>query len=145
MDLEAKLYREGFVVSSKQRRFGAYVVDKMIISLLVFGYFFDQFGDDFIQNLKTTVVLVAVFGCLEVLYNTAFISVYGKSVGKMVFRIRVVDIYLFDNPTLQSAFFRSCVKIGSEIMFGLGILYIYNNNLNQTFYDEISKVVNIDE
>ncbi|NPA55339.1 MAG: RDD family protein, partial [Epsilonproteobacteria bacterium] len=65
--------------------------------------------------------------------------------GKMVARIRAIDIYTFDNPSVLNAFIRAVVRNFDEMFFYLGMLYAFTNPFVQTMHDKVAKVVVIDE
>jgi uncharacterized RDD family membrane protein YckC len=148
MDLEAKLYREGFIPSSFLKRVYAYSIDELLVSLIIFGSFYEQFkavSTDMIALIELTNSMVLYFLVLKTAYHTIFIHLYGKTIGKMIARIRAVDIYMLDNPSWESSFIRALVRNFDEMFFYLGMLFALTNPFRQTIHDKISKVVVIDD
>jgi len=148
MDLEEKLYREGFIPSSFSKRLYAYTIDELLITLIIFAAFFNQFmavAGDMMAIIALTNSMILYFIFLKTAYHTIFIHLYGKTIGKMIARIRVIDIYTMDNPNLQTAFIRAIVRNLDEMLFYLGMLYALTNPFVQTLHDKISKVVVIDD
>jgi uncharacterized RDD family membrane protein YckC len=148
MDLESKLKREGFIPSSFAKRVYAYTIDELLVSLIIFIAFYSQFmrvADNFVKLIEVTQSMIIYFIILKTLYHTIFIHLYGKTIGKMVARIRAIDIYLFDNPSWKQSFIRAILRNFDEMFFYLGMLYALTNPFTQTIHDKLSKVVVIDD
>jgi uncharacterized RDD family membrane protein YckC len=148
MDLETKLNREGFTPSTFSKRVYAYTIDELLISLIIFVAFYDKFmsvADNFVKLIEVTQSMIIYFIILKTLYHTIFIHLYGKTIGKMVARIRAIDIYLFDNPSLGESFIRAFLRNFDEMFFYLGMLYALTNPFTQTIHDKFSKVVVIND
>jgi uncharacterized RDD family membrane protein YckC len=148
MDLEEKLNREGFTPSSFSKRVYAYSIDELLISLIIFVAFYDKFisvADNMIALLEVTNSMIIYFIILKTAYHTIFIHLYGKTIGKMVARIRTVDIYLLDNPSWWQSFIRAIIRNFDEMFFYLGMLYALTNPFTQTIHDKFSKVVVIND
>jgi len=148
MDLEEKLSREGFTPSSFSKRVYAYTIDELLVTLIIFAAFFDKFSavsDDIMAIIELTNSMILYFIILKTAYHTIFIHLYGKTIGKMVARIRAVDIYTLDNPSLQNSFIRALLRNFDEMFFYLGMLYSLSNPFVQTIHDKLAKVVVIDD
>jgi uncharacterized RDD family membrane protein YckC len=89
--------------------------------------------------------MIIYFIILKTTYHTIFIHLYGKTIGKMVARIRTVDIYLLDNPSWWQSFIRAIIRNFDEMFFYLGMLYALTNPFTQTIHDKFSKVVVIND
>ena len=148
MDLETKLQLEGFVPSSFSKRVYAYSIDELLVSLIIFGAFFDQFvslNGDIMKIIQLTNSMILYFIVLKTIYHTLFIHLYGKTIGKIVTKIRAVDIYTMDNPSLKTSFLRALLRNLDEIILYLGLMYALTNPFVQTLHDKFSKVVVIDD
>jgi uncharacterized RDD family membrane protein YckC len=148
MDLEEKLYREGFTPSSFSKRVYAYSIDELLVSLIIFAAFFNQFvtvSGDIIAIIQLVNSMIIYFIILKTAYHTIFIHLYGKTIGKMVARIRAVDINTLDNPSLKTSFLRALLRNIDEMFFYLGMFYALTNPFVQTLHDKLSKVVVIDD
>jgi uncharacterized RDD family membrane protein YckC len=148
MDLEKKLEMEGFTPSSFSKRVYAYSIDELLVSLIIFVAFYNQFisvEGDMIALLEVTNSMIIYFIFLKTAYHTIFIHLYGKTIGKMALKIRVVDIYLFDNPSWNQSFIRAIIRNFDEMFFYLGMLYALTNPFTQTLHDKLSKVIVIDD
>jgi len=148
MELEQKLYREGFTPSSFSKRVYAYTIDELLVSMIIFAAFFNKFvavSGDIMSIIKLTNSMILYFIVLKTAYHTIFTHLYGKTIGKMVARIRVVDINTLDNPSLQTSFIRALLRNVDEILFYLGFLFALTNPFVQTIHDKLSKVVVLDD
>ena len=148
MDLEAKLYKEGLFCASFSKRVYAYTIDELLVSLIIFASFFNQFittNGDIMAIIKLTNSMILYFLILKTIYHTIFIHIYGKTIGKMVARIRAVNIYTLDNPSIKDSFIRALLRNFDEMFFYLGMLYALTNPFVQTIHDKFSKTVIIDD
>ena len=148
MDLEEKLNREGFVPSSFSKRVYAYTIDELLVSLIIFAAFFNDFiavSGDWMAIIQLTNSMILYFFILKTAYHTIFIHLYGKTIGKMVARIRAIDIFTFDNPSWKNSFIRAVLRNFDEMFFYLGMLYALTNPFIQTIHDKFSNVVVIND
>jgi uncharacterized RDD family membrane protein YckC len=148
MDLEKTLEREGFTPSTFAKRVYAYSIDELLVSMIIFAAFYNQFisvAGDMMALLAVTNLMIFYFIILKTAYHTIFIHLYGKTIGKMVARIRAVDIYLLDNPSWRQSFIRAVLRNFDEMFFYLGMLYALTNPFTQALHDKLSKVVVINE
>jgi uncharacterized RDD family membrane protein YckC len=65
--------------------------------------------------------------------------------GKLIMRIRVVDIYLLDNPSFKNSFIRAVLRFLDESFFYVGMFYLFANPFKQTIHDKLSDVVVVDD
>jgi uncharacterized RDD family membrane protein YckC len=142
-----KLDREGLRVASLTKRIIAMSIDDFLVSILVVIAFWGQF-----QSAKTYEEMILLVDKLFVfifiaylLYHYIFVALYGKTIGKMVVKIRVVDVETLDNPSHLRAFIRSLVRYFDEAFFYLGMLYAIPDPLNRAIHDIVGKAVVIED
>ena len=148
MDLAQKLYNENIKVASFSKRVYAYSIDELLASLIIFGAFFNQFmavAGNMMALISLTSSMFFYFFILKTAYHTIFIYMYGKTIGKMVARIRTIDIYTLDKPNLSTSFLRAVLRNFDEMFFYLGMLYALVNPFTQALHDKFSKVIVIDD
>ena len=75
------------------------------------------------------------------LYHWIFIALYGKTIGKMVTKIRVVDVKTLDNPSWGKSLIRSIVRNFDEMFFYLGMAYAIVDPLNRAIHDIVGNSV----
>ncbi|HIQ51573.1 MAG TPA: RDD family protein [Nautiliaceae bacterium] len=142
-----RLDREGLKVASISKRIVAMGIDDFLISFLVVIAFIDKFqvAKSYEEILLLTNSLFIYIFMAYTLYHWIFISLYGKTIGKMVVKIRVVDINSLDNPNFLNSFIRSLVRNFSEMFFYFGMLYAFVDPLNRALHDIVGKCVVIEE
>jgi len=79
------------------------------------------------------------------LYHYIFVAIYGKTLGKIVTKLRVVDIETLDNPSHFRAFIRSVVRYFDEAFFYLGLIYAFADPLNRAIHDLVGRAVVIED
>jgi len=84
IDLEQKLYNEGFQVASMSKRIYAYSIDELLVSMIIFASFYDKYvalAGDFVAIISLTNTMVLYFVFLKIAYHTIFIHMYGRQNG----------------------------------------------------------------
>jgi len=142
-----RLDREGLKVASISKRIVAMSIDDLLISFLVVIAFIDKFqvAKSYEELLLLTDSLFIYIFIAYTLYHWIFISLYGKTIGKMVVKIRVVDVNTLDNPNFLNSFIRSVVRNFSEMFFYLGMFYAFVDPLNRAIHDVVGKCVVIED
>jgi len=145
-EIFSRLDREGFKLTSIARRSYAFMVDDLIVSMFVFIIFYDSISSA--SSAQEIVVLLnSVFGyiiLLKVIYHTFFVWQYGATMGKMLFKMQVVDEKSFFKPDLSKSLIRAIVRILSESLFYLGFLWGILSPTRQTWHDKAAKTLVID-
>jgi len=141
-----KLQMEGLKLASVSKRTFAFIVDDLIVSMLVFIIFYDSIAS---ANSPEEIIniLNSAFGyivLLKIIYHTFFVWQYGATMGKLLFKIQVVDEKSFLKPDLLKSFIRAVVRIVSESLFYLGFLWGVLNKTRQTWHDKAAKTLVID-
>jgi len=148
MDLEEKLFREGIKVSPFSKRVYAYTIDELLVSLIIFGAFFSDFtkvAGDIVAIIELANSMILYFIILKTAYHTIFIHLYGQTIGKILAKIKAVDIYTLDNPSWNTSFLRAFIRNFDEMFLYLGMFFALTNPFVQTIHDKISKVVVIND
>ena len=70
---------------------------------------------------------------------------YGASIGKIVMKIRVMEVMTLQNPNVLVALNRAVFRVVSEMFFYLGFLWGLMDPARQTWHDKTAKtlVVNV--
>ena len=71
------------------------------------------------------------------LYFTGFIAAHGKTPGKALFRLQVVDA-LGRKPDLAKSFFRAMILIFSICLLFIPLAYVFINPQRRAFHDMIA-------
>lgn len=82
---------------------------------------------------------------LKIIYQTLFVYMYGATLGKMVMKIKIIEIKTLQKPSLSASFNRAVFRIVSEMIFYLGFLWGVLNPTRQTWHDLTAKtlVINV--
>jgi len=148
---ESKL--NDYQISTIGKRTTAYFLDDMIVSLLLFIIFYNQLVNIYqqVQNSMNFEPLVAylqentlVFILLRIVYQTFFIWQNGMTPGKMIMKIKVIDMNSGQTPSFSVAFLRASIRIVSESIFYIGYIMAFFNPMVQTLHDKLAKTVVVD-
>lgn len=138
--------RENIALATIAKRAMAYMLDEVIIAFLFMLIYWNQF-----QNTTTpeqTVMLANSMFLyvivLKIIYHFFFVWVYGATLGKMAFKIRVISVKDVANPSFGYALFRSFMRIVSESIFYLGFLWGMLNPKRETWHDKLAKTLVVD-
>ena len=142
-----------YQISTIRKRTTAYFLDDMIVSLLLFVIFYNQLVIIYqqIQNSMDFTPLVAylqentlVFILLRIVYQTFFVWQNGMTPGKMIMKIRIIEMDSGQIPSFSVAFLRASIRIVSESIFYIGYIMAFFNPMVQTFHDKLAKTVVVD-
>lgn len=123
----------------------AYIIDDLLLTviiLIIFWQNISSLGEDMdamMFLIKTD--LVMPFIALKVAYHTFFVWYFGATIGKIVVKIRVIDVNSWDRVSLISSFLRSVGRIISEMFFYVGFLIGFFNEGRRTFHDITGKTL----
>jgi uncharacterized RDD family membrane protein YckC len=145
-EIETLISREKLQLASVWSRAAAFVIDKVVI--IPFPYIILW---DMILKAKSTEASIIVLGymilyftAITILYQTFFTMQYGATLGKIVMKIRVVEIKTLSNPGFLSAFNRSVFRIVSEILFYLGFAWAFFDPYRRSWHDLSARTLVID-
>ncbi|MBD3823173.1 MAG: RDD family protein [Epsilonproteobacteria bacterium] len=142
-EIEDILHRENIVLADTQKRGAAFFIDELLLSFLLILALWDSFSHannvEEIINLTNTFVLEYIV--VKIVYQTFFVMQYGATIGKMLFKIRVIEIQTLQNPSFLSALNRSIFRVVSELLFYLGFLWGVFDPARQTWHDKTAKTL----
>ncbi len=145
-ELFNRLNTQGLVLTSIPRRSYAFFIDDLIVSFLMFVAFYSSFS-----NAKTVEEVIIITNnlflyivLLKVIYHTFFVWQYGATMGKMLFKMRVVDANTFYNLSFTQSLIRAIVRVFSEAVFYLGFLWGVLSPTKQTWHDKACGSIVID-
>ena len=146
-EIEKILYREEISLASIQKRSMAFFIDEMLLSLLLIIALWDSFKvavtvEDMIMLTNT---FVLEYMAMKIIYQTFFVMNYGATIGKLVMKIRVVEIKTLQFPSIISSLNRAIFRVISEMLFYLGFLWGMMDKSRQSWHDKTAKtlVVNV--
>jgi uncharacterized RDD family membrane protein YckC len=136
-------------LASMRSRAFAFVIDDLLVTAIIMIIFWESIValssdmEAMMFLMKTDLVMPLI--ALKVTYHTFFVWYYGATVGKIIAKIRVIDVNSWGKVSLFSSFLRSIGRIFSEMFFYAGFLIGFFNEGRKTFHDIIGKtlVVNV--
>jgi uncharacterized RDD family membrane protein YckC len=136
-------------LSSRKSRIKAFIIDEIFISIIFLIIFYN---DIYLLNSDTKTIIfqinskfIEIF-LLKFIYQVFFIWYFQATIGKMIFKIRVITVINDDiiRASLFISIIRSINRIISEIFFYIGFLILFFDTNKQTFHDKISKTIVVD-
>jgi len=141
-----RLEREQLHLAPIKKRAVATVIDEFLLSFLLIIVLWDSFNqtETLEEMIMLTNAFVFEFMAIKIIYQAFFTWQYGATLGKIVMKIRIVELSTLDTPTLAAASNRAIFRIISEMMFYLGFLWGVLDPLRQTWHDKTARTVVID-
>ncbi|HUH42800.1 MAG: RDD family protein [Sulfurimonas sp.] len=145
-EIQDRLHREGMQLASIKKRSMAFFVDEMLLSfLLIMGL-----GDSFLEakTLEDMILLTNKFFleymAVKIIYQAFFVMQYGATLGKLLLKIRVVEVKTLQKPNVIVSLNRAIVRVISETLFYLGFLWGVLDPSRQTWHDKSAKTLVVD-
>jgi len=135
-------------LAPNSKRVWSFTIDSMLTNLIYVVIMYDQ-----IALLQTPEEIIAfaratswVLALINIIYHTFFTWQNGKTLGKHIMKIKVVNIA--DGSCLLSlpmSLLRSLVRVVDEAFFYIGFLPAFFSPTKQTLHDRVSRsvVVNV--
>jgi len=141
--IQNTLYRENLTLASIAKRATAFVIDELLLSLLVIIALWDQFENakDMQELIYVTNSFVLEYMFLKIIYQAFFVMQYGASIGKLMMKIKVIEIRTLTSPNVLSSLNRAIFRILSEMFFYLGFLWGMMQTERQTWHDKTAKTL----
>jgi uncharacterized RDD family membrane protein YckC len=141
--IQNTLHRENLTLASIQKRSVAFVIDELLLSLLVIIALWDQFENakNMEELIYVTNSFVLEYMFLKIIYQAFFVMQYGASIGKLMMKIKVIEIRTLSNPNVLSALNRAIFRVVSEMFFYLGFLWGIMQKERQTWHDKTAKTL----
>ena len=142
-EIENILNREGLSLADNKKRSVAFFIDEILLSFLLIIALWDSFSDaQTIEDMiNLTNMFVLEYMAMKIIYQAFFTMQYGASIGKIVMKIRVIEIRTLDNPNVLSALNRAIFRVISEMFFYLGFLWGMLDPSRQTWHDKTAKTL----
>ena len=142
-DIQNLLHREGITLANIKKRAMAFFIDEMLLSFLFIIALWESFttatNTEEIINLTNSFVLE--YMALKIIYQTFFVFQYGASIGKIIMKIRVIEIKTLQNPNIVVSLNRAIFRVVSEMFFYLGFLWGMMDPSRQTWHDKTAKTL----
>lgn len=133
-------------LASIQKRAVAFLIDELLLSALLMIILWEGFSSA--ETLEEMVALTNAYVLeyigMKILYQTVFVMLYGATIGKIVMKIRIVEIATLANPSFMSAFNRAVFRIISEMIFYLGFIWAMLDASRQAWHDKTARTLVVD-
>jgi len=145
-EILSTLDREGFTLASNKKRAMAFFIDDMLLSLLLIIALWSSFSKAVTveEMINITNNFILEYMMMKIIYQAFFVMKYGASIGKIIMKIRVVEVDTLQTPNVISALNRAIFRVISEMMFYLGFLWGLLNPQRQTWHDKTARTLVID-
>lgn len=141
--LDSLIQREQVSLASIRQRAAAFGIDELLLSLILIVILWDSMA-----KAATLEAMIAVtnsflleYMAIKIIYQTFFTMQYGASLGKIVMKIRVIEISTLSNPRFLSAFNRSVFRIVSELLFYLGFFWAMLDPYHRSWHDRTGRTL----
>lgn len=145
-EIEKLLNQEQLTLAPIAKRFIAFVIDNFLVSIIFVIIIWSHF-----VKAATTQEVIAVtdsfileYIALKIIYQTLFVYMYGASIGKIIMKIRVIEVKTLQKPSFIVSFNRAVFRIVSEMIFYLGFLWGVLNPTRQAWHDATARTLVID-
>jgi len=144
--LESLLEREHLSLATIRKRAIAFGIDEILLSTLLMIILWDS-----MQSAKTLEDILTLtnhflleYMAIKIVYQTFFTMQYGATIGKIVMKIRVIEISTLSHPRFLSAFNRSVFRVVSEVLFYLGFAWAMFDPYRRSWHDLSARTLVID-
>ncbi len=140
-EIEGLLHRENLTLADIKKRSMAFFIDEMMLSFLLVIALWDTFtqAQTMEEMILVTNSFVLEFMAVKIIYQAFFVMQYGATLGKIIMKIRVIEIRTLDNPNVIVALNRAIFRVISEMLFYLGFLWGMMDPNRQTWHDKTAK------
>ena len=146
-DLSQRLQREGFKTASLMKRAVSMMIDDFLISFLIVIAFLDSFSSakTFEEIMIITDKLILYIFIAYTLYHWIFVALYGKTIGKIITKTKIIDTESFDKPNFLMSFIRSVFRNFDEMFFYAGMMVAFFDPYNRALHDMIGRCVVVED
>ena len=145
-EIQNILHRQEMNLASIKKRAMAFLIDEMLLSLILIL----ALGDSFFESktveemIMLTNTFVLEYMAIKIIYQAFFVMQYGATLGKIIMKIRVIEIKTMQTPNVIISLNRAAVRVVSEMLFYLGFLWGTMDPARQTWHDKSAGTLVID-
>ncbi|MEA1891905.1 MAG: RDD family protein [Campylobacterota bacterium] len=145
-EVENILHREGISLASNKKRAMAFFIDEMLLSFLLVIALWDSFinATTIEDTINITNTFILEYMLMKIIYQAFFVMQYGASVGKIIMKIRVIELRTVQTPNVINSLNRAIFRVISELIFYLGFLWGLLNPQKQAWHDLTAKTLVVD-
>ncbi len=141
--LDSLIQREHLELSSIRQRAAAFGIDELLLSVIMIVILWESMSKatTLEEMISLTNSFLIEFMAIKIVYHTFFTMQYGASIGKIVMKIRIIDVNTLSNPGFLSAFNRSVFRVVSEVLFYLGFVWAMLDPYRRSWHDRIGRTL----
>lgn len=141
--LDSLLQREHLELATIRQRAAAFGIDELLLSVIMMIILWDSItkAHTLEEMIALTNSFLLEYMAIKILYQTFFTMQYGASIGKIIMKIRVIEISTLSNPGFLSAFNRSVFRVISEILFYLGFIWAMLDPYRRSWHDRTGRTL----
>ena len=145
-EIEDLLQRENITLASIKKRAMAFFIDEMLLSFILIFALWDSFvnAESAEAIIALTNSFVLEYMMMKIIYQAFFVMQYGATVGKIMMKIKVIELKTLDNPNVLVSLNRAIFRVISETIFYLGFLWGMLNPSRQAWHDLTAKTLVVD-
>jgi len=145
-NIQNTLHREGLTLATNKKRALAFFIDDMLLSLLLIIALWDSFSKAVTveEMINLTNSFILEYMIMKIIYQAFFVMKYGASIGKIMMKIKVIEVNTLQTPNVIASLNRAIFRVISELIFYLGFLWGLLNPQKQTWHDKTSRTLVID-
>jgi uncharacterized RDD family membrane protein YckC len=142
-NLDSLLQREHLQLSSIRQRAAAFGIDEILLSTIMIVILWDSMtlAHSLEQMIAVTNSFLLEYMAIKIIYQTFFTMQYGASIGKIIMKIRIIEISTLSNPSFLNAFNRSVFRIVSEILFYFGFIWAMLDPYRRSWHDRTGRTL----
>jgi uncharacterized RDD family membrane protein YckC len=141
--IDSLLQREHLELASIRQRAAAFGIDELLLSVIMIVILWDAMGKA--QSMESMIAVTNSFlleyMAIKIIYQTFFTMQYGATLGKIIMKIRVIELSTLSNPAFLSAFNRSVFRVVSEILFYLGFVWAMMDPYRRSWHDRSGRTL----
>ncbi len=145
-DIEIILQRENITLAPIYKRATAAFIDEFLLSFLLMLALYDSFTEatDIEDIIMLTNSFLFEFLAVKIIYQAFFVMQYGATLGKLIMKIRILEIDSLSNPNVLTSLNRAFVRVFSEMFLYMGYLWAMMDPQRQSWHDKTAKTLVID-
>lgn len=130
-------------LANTQKRAMAFFIDELLLSFLLIVALWDSFttAQTTEDIINITNMFLFEFLTMKIIYQAFFTMQYGATLGKIVMKIRVIDIQTLQTPNVIISLNRAIFRVISEIFLYLGFLWGMLDPAKQTWHDKTARTL----
>lgn len=142
-EIQKILNNQEMTLAPIKKRATAFFIDEVILTVLLIVAVGDSFFAAKSQEemIKVIYSFILEYVAIKIFYQAFFVMQYGATIGKIVMKIRVVEIKTLQNPNVIVSLNRAVVRVFSEAIYYLGFLWGMLDKNRQTWHDKSAKTL----